>query len=143
MAADGYITDDRIEIGINKNDSKIIEKFRDMIAPDKPIYEKINTNASCFSVSSRKHMKKFKKFFNMLSNKKHEEIEFPNNIPDVYIKDFIRGVIDGDGCIDTTKGYKGDKVYIGPRLRILGNYKFLYELNKATKKYTITIRMQY
>ena len=50
-------------------------------------------------------------------------------------KDFIRGYIDGDGCIDTTKGYKKDKVYIGPRLRILGNHDFLRDMNEKTKEF--------
>lgn len=133
VASDGYITDNEIEIELNEKDIKILEKFRDLICPSKPIYKKTATNSVSLKISGRHHMRRFKDFFNMTSNKKHEEMKFPN-VPDEYIKDFIRGYIDGDGCIDTTKGYKGDKVYIGPRLRILGNETFLRNLNEETKK---------
>ena len=55
------------------------------------------------------------------------------SIPDNLMKHFIRGYIDGDGCIDATKAYRGEKIYIGLRLRILGNYDFLNKLNAITK----------
>ena len=70
----------------------------------------------------------------MKSNKKSFELEFPA-ISKKYLKDFIRGYVDGDGCIDFTFAKKGKKRYKGPRLRILGNESFLYELNEATKEY--------
>lgn len=76
--------------------------------------------------------RKLKKYFSMTSNRKTEEIRFPE-VPNKYLRDFIRGIIDGDGNIDSTKGYKGDKIYIGARLRILGNEIFLKELNEKTK----------
>ena len=61
-------------------------------------------------------------------------MKFPE-VPKKYLKDFIRGYVDGDGCIDITKGYRGNKVYIGPRLRILSNYDFLSSLNEKTKEF--------
>lgn len=63
----------------------------------------------------------------MNSNNKCIELRFPN-IPKQYLKDFIRGYVDGDGTIGTTKGYQGDKTYIGPCLRILGNKEFLKQM---------------
>lgn len=132
VAADGYISNNEIEIGINIKDKYMLEKFRDLIVPDKPIYIKEKTNSCTLKISCKSRINRFKDFFSMASNKKHKEMIFPT-IEDKYIKHFIRGYIDGDGTIDTTKAYKGDKVYIGLRLRILGNYEFLHELNKITK----------
>lgn len=132
VAADGYISDQEIEIGLNEKDLHIIERFRDLIVPGKPIYHKKRTNSYSLKISCKSRIHKFKDFFDMISNKKHDEMSFPN-VPKKYLKDFVRGYVDGDGTIDTTKGYKGDKVYIGPRLRILGNQNFLKELNEYTK----------
>nr|DAV22088.1 MAG TPA: putative homing endonuclease/beta fold, HYDROLASE [Caudoviricetes sp.] len=132
LASDGYISDDKISIGINVKDREILEKFQKLICPEKPIYEKIQTNSLKFEITNKDLSKELKKYFSMTTNKKHEEIRFPN-VPEKYLKDFIRGVIDGDGNIDTTKGYQKDKIYIGARLRILGNKEFLIELNEKTK----------
>jgi hypothetical protein len=132
VAADGYISNNEIEIGLSETDLAILEKFRDLIVPDKPIYYKARTRSYTLKISCRSKIKKFKEFFDMTSNKKHDEIGFPE-IPKKYLKDFIRGYVDGDGTMGTTKGYKGEKVYIGPRLRILGNPGFLKDLNEATK----------
>ena len=80
------------------------------------------------------YYRKIKELFSMTTNKKAFEITLPE-IPPQFFKDFVRGCIDGDGCIDTTKGYRGEKAYIGPRLRILGNLKFLNQLNETIKQF--------
>ena len=134
VAADGYISENEIEIGINKKDIHILETFRDLICPDKPIYNKQKTDSYTLKISCKKYIPKFKKFFGMESNNKCYEVRFPQ-IPDEFYKDFIRGYIDGDGTIDLTKGYKANNVYIGPRLRILGNKHFLCSLNEKTKEF--------
>ena len=133
VAADGYLTDNEIEIGINENDVCLLEKFRDLIVPDKPLYYKERTRSYTLKISCKSLMNDFKNFYGIITNKKHYEMSFPN-IPSEYVRHFIRGYVDGDGCIDTTKGYRGEKIYIGKRLRILGNYNFLYSLNEKTKE---------
>lgn len=134
VAADGYLSDNEIEIGVNEKDVSLLERFRDLIVPGKKLYHKVKTNSYTLKISCRSKMQDFKAFYSMQTNNKCYEVKFPG-IPDQYVKDFIRGYVDGDGCIDTAKAYRGDKVYIGPRLRILGNYTFLSELNAATKKF--------
>lgn len=138
VAADGYISNNEIEIGLNEKDVSLLEKFRDLIVPEKPLYYKAKTKSYTLKISCLKQISKFKTFYSMTSNKKHDEMHYPN-IPDKYQKDFIRGYIDGDGNIDTTKGYRvidGEKrVYAGLRLRILGNENFLTSLNNETKKH--------
>ena len=126
IAADGYISNNEIEIGLNESDKDLLDKFKILICPDK-------THAYVLKISCKNKISHLKKFFSMTTNKKAEEIRFPN-IPCKYVKDFIRGYVDGDGCIDTTKGYYKNNIYIGPRIRILGNYDFLKEMNKSIKK---------
>ena len=133
IAADGYISNNDIEIGLSIKDKVILEKFRDLIVPHKPIYFKEKSNSYNLKISCKSLISKFKNFFQMVSNKKHNEMVFPD-IPKEYLKDFIRGYVDGDGTIDTTKGYRGNKVYIGLRLRIFGILSFLRQLNEYKKK---------
>ena len=124
VSSDGYVSDTTIELCLNKKDEHILIKLRDIICPNKPLYQKKNTHAVKFVICSKKLCKEIKEILHMTTNKKHSEIQFPD-IPPKYLKDYIRGVIDGDGCIDTTKSYRGEKVYVGPRLRILSNRNFL------------------
>ena len=133
VAADGYLTDNEIEIGINENDVILLERLRDLIVPNKPLYYKEKTHSYTLKISCKSLMNDFKNFYGIATNKKHLEMSFPH-IPSEYVRHFIRGYVDGDGCIDTAKGYRGEKIYIGKRLRILGNYNFLYSLNEKTKE---------
>ena len=134
VSADGYLSNDSIEIALNQKDRSILDRFTELIVPDKPLSYKKKLNAYVFKIGVKKYINEFKKFLGMTTNNKHDELRFPN-IPEQYIKDFIRGYVDGDGCIDTTKAYRGNTVYIGPRLRILGNKNFLESLNEMTKKF--------
>lgn len=40
IASDGYVSDDRIELALNKKDKHILETFQLLIQPEKPLYEK-------------------------------------------------------------------------------------------------------
>lgn len=132
IAADGFVSDKGIHFELNVKDRYMVEKLRDYICPGKPLYNHEKTNSVAINIGNKKKGLELKKYFSMTSNRKTEELRFPK-VPDKYLRDFIRGIIDGDGTIDTIKGYRGDKVYIGARLRILGNEIFLKELNEKTK----------
>lgn len=138
VASDGYISDEKVELCLNKKDEEILKRFRNMISPEKPIYDKPNTRSKKFTIHSKKIAKHYKELFGMTTNNKHKEMVFPN-VPDEYLKDFIRGVFDGDGCIDTTIAYKKfdnyTKKYYGPRTRILGNYKFLNTMIERIRRH--------
>ena len=134
VAADGYVSDNEIEIGVNEKDLELLTAFRDLIVPNKPLYYKEKTKAYILKISCKHLTPKIKKFYGMSTNNKHDELCFPD-IPKNFIKDFIRGYVDGDGTIGSTKAYKNDKIYNGVRLRILGNKKFLESLNAVTKEF--------
>lgn len=131
IASDGYISDEKVELCLNKKDAEILKRFRDIICPGKPIYDKPSTRSKKFTVHSKNVAGHFKNLFCMTTNNKAKEIKFPN-VPEKYLRHFVRGLMDGGGCIDQIKGYRdfGDykKIYVGTRLRILGNYDFLQEM---------------
>lgn len=133
ISSDGYISDNNIELCLNKKDEHILIKLRDIICPNKPLYYKKATHSVKFVICNKVLCKELKEKLNMTTNKKHTKIRFPK-VPKEYLKDYIRGLIDGDGCIDTTKSYNKNKVYIVPRLRILSNREFLLEMLKEIKK---------
>lgn len=134
VANDGYISDDRVELCLNNKDEHILAKLRDLICPDKPLYHKRSTHATKFTIHSRNVAARLKAVLSMQSNNKHCEMRLPF-IPRQYAKDFVRGIIDGDGCIDTTKAYRDGRVYIGPRLRILGGREFLTQLMELIRDF--------
>ena len=63
VAADGYLTDNEIEIGINENDVCLLEKFRDLIVPDKPLYYRKRTHSYTLKISCKSLMNDFKNFY--------------------------------------------------------------------------------
>lgn len=135
IAADGYVSDDAIEIGVSKQDSYLVETFRNWIVPNKPIYERHKTNSVLLKISCKFMTSSIKDFFGMISNKKGQEIQFPT-IPEQFIKDFIRGIVDGNGCIDTVSiKQRNDNVRTYVRLRIYGNQTLLNGLNTVTKQF--------
>lgn len=134
VSSDGYISDDVVEIRLNKKDGQILTKLRDLICPGKPIYDKKATHSKQLSIHSKDVCAHLKLQLGMKSNKKHIEIVYPS-VPDKMLKHYIRGLIDGDGCIDTTKAYRENKAYIGPRLRILGNRQFLVDMLDDIRKH--------
>ena len=137
IASDGYVSDEKVELCLNKKDEEILKRFRKLISPDKPIYDKPSTKSKKFTIHSKQIAKHFKDLFKMTTNNKSKEMQFPN-VPDKYLKDFVRGVFDGDGCIDTTVAYRTfntyKKKYYGPRTRILGNYNFLNTMIDRIRK---------
>lgn len=104
-----------------------MKRLKDLIVPDKPLYEKTKVGAVRLTIHSKDIATRTKQILGMKGNLKSKEARMPD-VPADYLKHFVRGLIDGDGTIDTTKGYRGNKVYIGPRVRILGGYEFLRQL---------------
>lgn len=139
VSADGYISDKRIEIALNEKDTTILETFTKHIQPNKPLYYKKKLNTIKMVIDDSKYAKDLKFILSMTSNKKHKELVFPN-VPTDYMKDYIRGYCDGDGCITVASarrkfeklGYT--KIYRGVEFKVLGNYNFLKRLNEELNK---------
>lgn len=62
IAADGYISDNEIELTLNEKDIKILERIRDLIVPDKPLIYRKNTNSYMLKISCKKKYQNLKNF---------------------------------------------------------------------------------
>lgn len=97
-----------LEIGLANKDRQHLEKFRNFIGSKREIKERIKTNSNRLTVSSKELCVNL---YNLGIRKNKTYImninEVFENIPNIYIKDFIRGYTDGDGSIfkDGTVSY--------------------------------------
>ena len=102
LSADGSVYEDRIRLGLQEQDLTHIVKFKDFINSDLRIIKTIKDNTYIgYNVAFRnKEVVDF--LINMgITNNKSLTLEMNLNIT----KDFIRGVVDGDGYI-RKKGYE-------------------------------------
>jgi hypothetical protein len=133
IASDGNISPSLRHISFTSKDREMLENIKDILG----IQNKIGTKA--------RGGEKVKKYFVLQFGDVHF-VEFldsiglkPNksktiehvSVPDKYFPDFLRGVIDGDGCIDIF--YHPESKHPQVRIRIAGASKLFLEflLNKA------------
>ncbi len=119
-----------VSIGLHKNDAHIIEMFKKYIGSNKPLYKK--TDESCVELQFRS-----KKLSNSLKKagciyNKSLILEFPNKnqVPYNLLPHFVRGYLEGDGCVGV---YKTKNM-----ISILGTKKFLTEMKKYLESKNIS-----
>lgn len=126
ISADGCIVYNKdkyiyqLIIHIHKKDIEHIKKLQNKLS-DSPIREGKDGFIS-YAVCSKKLVEQLIKLG--ISPRKSLTNEFPTNIPEMYIRDFIRGYIDGDGWLGYDKTRKVEQL----RIEILGTENFLISL---------------
>ena len=128
-AADGSIDEKRktLRVHLQKQDNEIVYLFKDVISPDArtfTVQSKIVTGRNGMKVQGHESFGvdiTSAEICNDLVNlgigynKTYCNLRIPKQIPDKFIKDFIRGYFDGDGCIT---GYVPNEPNKNPRFRI-------------------------
>lgn len=102
IAADGCINDNRtLTIELKNIDRKHLQKFCEFLETDKPIIDRINNlKVECSKiVINSVNLVKFLEQYNIVPRKSQIFVIPKDKIPDYYLMDFLRGMIDGDGCI--------------------------------------------
>jgi hypothetical protein len=96
---DGNINDKKhhISFSISSKDIDWIELIRSIISPIKPIYISKRSEHYTFTVSDIDAMNWLISYG--CTPRKSYNLELRKDIPIQYHRDFIRGLIDGDGCI--------------------------------------------
>jgi len=109
LAADGSIDKNQkqLTLALAIKDKHHLEKFKKFIGIN---YNICNTTTvinnkifygNSYSVSSTNFVKSLEKH-NLINNKSFI-LKFPDTIPEQYIKDYVRGLVDGDGCFCVSK----------------------------------------
>jgi len=124
--------DQKLEISLNEKDRALLERLRDEIVPEKPIYERASTNSVRFTITHRDIVRHFIDELGIMPAKSLR-LTMPE-VPKEYVHHFVRGYVDGDGTWGVAKGKRTLKTgetryYYGLRLRVLGTKEFLTQLS--------------
>ena len=101
LAADGSVVNNTVSIELKNVDKEHLIKFNNFFENTNPIIERVNNqNVECVKAQINSfELVKYLKQYNIYQNKSLTFTIPTDNIPDEYLMDFIRGLIDGDGCI--------------------------------------------
>lgn len=130
LYADGWLDSKRsqIAISLHENDVDILKKFNSLIFEDKPLYyykPKGNKGGQYRFTITNKKMYNDSLNLGLMPNKTFK-LKFPNFISDEYMRHFIRGYFDGDGCIGNYKRLKKDNKYrYVSTFSVIGTYDLL------------------
>lgn len=97
-----------LEITLAEQDKEHLEKFNQCLGSNVPIREKIVKLAGKEYKAYRLVINRTKMCYDLINlgctPQKTYTLTFPteNQVPKVYLRDFLRGFFDGDGCISTS-----------------------------------------
>jgi len=145
LFSDGYIDEKTYTIGVSLHprDKELLEKFKKCLKSDAPIkiyknsgYEKSisrkNLEISRFRFKNKKMVKDLTQFG--LKQNKSLTLEFPK-IEEKFIYSFMRGYIDGDGCICIyNRKDRKNQIYKSFCLVVIGAEKFIKSMLEFFKK---------
>ena len=124
IASDGCIQPRQFRIGVSDKDIEWLEKIRNIMESNHPIYFRKSDNIILLCIGSKEMVLDIKKYG--IGEAKSNNLFFPE-MDDKYIPHFIRGYFDGDGYIGTMNDGKGN-LYI--RVSISGTKDFLTVLKR-------------
>lgn len=142
ILADGCIIEgtyqgysDALKFGVQKRDTDILEKIKKELSSEHKI--SLCKNANHFCITNQTIVNDLKKLGIIYRKSLHENIP---NVPKKYVKDFIRGIIDGDGSIHfdkrkypTISVCGGEKTITFIQNHFLSKFKLYSKISKVKK----------
>jgi hypothetical protein len=102
IASDGCISRDGRHVSITSADREYLETVRGMLRLENVIGKKMNGARTALSYQIQIESRHFVRFLTALGLTPKKSLTIgPLEVPDDAFPDFLRGVIDGDGCIRT------------------------------------------
>ena len=98
----------RIRLQLQAQDKDILNKIKDELQIDTELILDPR-GKQCYSLEfvDNQIFEDLSKY-NIIPNKTYDVSHLPSNIPQQFLKDYIRGLIDGDGCITTSQDLSTD-----------------------------------
>lgn len=143
LYADGNISRNVINITLSIKDKKHLEKFQKAISANNTTIHELEVNNYGKIYKTARFWIGDKKMAQDLCDKgcvpnKSLILDFPyNSVPENLYSHFIRGYMDGDGCIGWNPSYKGKHEAF--RLSIIGTKNFLSAIKKILCKENIVL----
>lgn len=129
LYADGNLSDKgRVCLNLSNKDCELLIKFKDFLKTSKPIYYNAKTNSNTFAFQSKVLSNKLVELG--MTPRKSLTLKFPKCIPPNYMRDFIRGYFDGDGCVSLTESLRSSSL----RIHLVGTYEILYGIQSILIK---------
>lgn len=94
---DGCILTKDKKFEICSKDTEWLEKIRDIICPEKPLFIDKRSAAKTLRLTDPDIVSWFNNWG--CTDRKSKTLHISKSIPSKYIKDFLLGVLDGDGCV--------------------------------------------
>ena len=145
LGADGCVVNNTLSIELKANDKEHLEKFNIFFENTAPITERINNlNVSCVKTQINSfELIEYLKQYHIYQNKSKTYTIPENKIPKQYLMDFIRGLIDGDGCIRINNHQQLSLGFCSGNLECVEQFRKIIDIdNKITQdKFTFHIQV--
>ncbi len=145
LGADGCVVNNTLSIELKDIDKKHLEKFNSFFDNTNPIKERINNlNVSCVKTQINSYkLIEYLKEYNIYQNKSKTYTIPEDKIPNEYTMDFIRGLIDGDGCIRINNHQQISLEFCSGNQECVEQFKKILGIdNKITQdKYTFHVQI--
>jgi intein-encoded DNA endonuclease-like protein len=126
LFADGSINNKgRVTLNLSEKDVELIQIFKKKLKTNKPIFSVKKTNSSSFSFQNKIISEQLNNF-GLIPNKSLI-LKFSEKIPNEFLKDYIRGYFDGDGCVSIKKGKNTSSL----RVHFVGTYEMLHGIQNV------------
>lgn len=112
LATDGHVAlkEPRIRVELKQDDEDLLLNLAKFCKTNKPLTHRKNNNGvlcSCLDINSAK-LKKYLNEYNITPQKTKNFYIPLDKIPQDFIWDFVRGMMDGDGCITIINGKRSN-----------------------------------
>jgi len=145
LGADGSVVNNTLSIELKTIDKEHLEKFNSFFENTAPITDRINNlNVPCSKTQINSYeLIKYLQQYNIYQNKSKTYTIPIEKIPNEYLMDFIRGLIDGDGYVRINNHHQISLGFCSGNKKCIEQFKKIIDLdNKISQdKYTFSIQV--